>query len=784
MQVNFGRNCSSYQKMFSDYLNKTLKKEETEKLERHLFTCKRCFKRYVDFVENWVKTQERGLYLAGRPRWGMPSWTLDKEKELVERICTRAIEMEKKNKKGVILLKYEPGQQRAVLMLQLRIATNLRELGKDVLLITPENKNFLLDEKIDDEKVYLVIAGATKFPDFREFKMKYGSDKILIVSGLSNEWTEDEIFSSDLVYTLHPEPEVEDYFRPFVIRGIEESERKISSDEELKKVYFYVSILDHLGISTPLTLLSKLIKKGQKEILQLIEGPGRVIHKVDTPGPVMLVTKGEAATESMIKKLKEEEVNRGYQRIVEVADLDILEERYTVMKLLQMLVKKGKAFTVLKKFVMPFEKKIDRIWTKEDIRGMLAWGKIFDELRLFEKSEAVFLGGLKKERENVYLLNCYARMLGRWARRRPDRYSDAKERFSFALSIEPGNIHLWHSRGKMEEEMGYLKEAYDCFQEALRIDETNLYTLVSLANIELKRGRIDEAEKWLNKAVRIASENIYTLHVFGQLEMARLNYEKAEEYFNKVLKIDPENIPALHALGVMCKNRRHWKKAEKFLNKAFEIHPESEYVLQTLGELLGEEEQYDKAVKKFRKVIEFDPEHIEALIAWGQLEARREDHQRAEELFSKAKNINPDNIRLYGAWAEAKLKEGDLDNTEKLLDIAMDKPGNKVPIWNLYGKLNAYREKMETARRFFNRAYEKSHGLDKIITLNSWTEMEMKHGDLKRAEYLAKKSFDMDKDNGYTCRVYAKCLEEMKKYKEAEKYRKKAEELEDADIKI
>lgn len=785
MKLSLEKNCDKYQAMFSDYLNKDLKQEEARELEEHLSVCKRCFEEYANFVENWVETEERQLYLVNRPRWGTPVWTLDREKELTEEICVKAVEIEENKKKGIILIKYEPDHERAVLMLQLRIAANLRELGKNVLLISSESEDFLLTKKIDKQKIwYLVIKGGTKFLDLEEFKMKFNANTIFIASGLSNEWSGEEVFLSDFVYAVHSEPKIEDYFRPFITSEVRKDEERILGKKELGKAYFYVSILDVLGILTPLSLLSKLLEKSEDYILQLINEPGRIIHKVDTGRPIKVVTKGEVIAEEVVKKFKKDDVILGYQEIIKIANLDIPEERYVVLKLLQMLIKKGRHSTALKKLILPFKEKVDKTWGKEDTYGILAWGKIFYELGMFEKSEKVFLKGLDKEKRNIFLLNGYARMLGRWAKRRPEKYEDARRHFAYALNIEPENVYVWHSRGKMEEELGHYDEAYDCFEEALKIDKYNIYTIVSLADIELKRQHIDKAERWLKLAIGIEPENLYALHVFGELETSRLNYKKAEEYFDKVLKIDPKNVPTLHALGVMCRNRGHWKKAEKLLNKALEIYPENEYVLQTLGELLGEEGRYDEGVEKFKKVINFDPEHIETLVAWGQLEAKRENYEEAYDLFSRAEKINPDNIRVYGALAEAKLRKSELDEAEELLDVAIDKPGNKVPTWNLFGKLESHRGDMETARRFFNRAYEKAHRLDKIITRNTWVEMELKHGDPGRAEYLVKESFDMDKYNAYTCRVYAKWLEKMGRCEEAENYRQKAEELKDADIEI
>jgi tetratricopeptide (TPR) repeat protein len=203
----------------------------------------------------------------------------------------------------------------------------------------------------------------------------------------------------------------------------------------------------------------------------------------------------------------------------------------------------------------------------------------------------------------------------------------------------------------------------------------------------------------------------------------------------------------------MHKNRGHFKKAEMVLRKSLEIAPENEYSLQTLGELLGEREQYDEAIEKFDKVLKLDPEHIETLVAWGELEAKRKNYPKAYELFARAKEINPQNIRVYGAWGEAKLKEGKLDEAEDLLYKAMLQDGDKIPAWNISGKLKAEQNDLDKAREFFRmslRSLRDVKSLEKIITLNTWIEVELKYGDIEKAKWLLEKSLDLDGENNYT----------------------------------
>jgi tetratricopeptide (TPR) repeat protein len=457
---------------------------------------------------------------------------------------------------------------------------------------------------------------------------------------------------------------------------------------------------------------------------------------------------------------------------------------------------------------------IDAIWRQGDVIEKLLWGKLFEELRLFEQSNQAFLAGLMREPRNIALLQSRARMLGAWAQTSSEKYEEARAVFGRAASIAPQNPYVWQAWGVMEAEHFNPQDAQNYFRrawQAVRQGREQLYTLVAWANLAIEEGQRQQARRLLADAQTLFPQNFYIRHLDGKLAFYEGRYLEAETHLQAVLQLDHGNLPALNTLGYMALKRGHWYKAERYLTRALAIDPDNVPTVHALAEVwaergelaaaLGQVEEarkcFQEAEQRFTQLLELEPHNRYTQVAYGVMLGKwaTYDPQRyaqAEHLLRTVFECDPRNLFAHHAQGELQLRLGAFDEAERLFrGIRSQNPRNfrahllallaLARLKTIQGLAPEARQFLEQVKRMVDDIRAGRIPLppfhDLIRTYNTWAAIEAEAGEVERAGEIVREALSYDPENAYTCRLYAALLDRLGKTEEAQRSRERAAEL-------
>ena len=777
-------------------LDMTLSEDQAQELDEHLKDCESCFSVYAQLMEEqFVEEHPKGsLYLTERSSWGTLAWSPEEQEEWAEEISFQAL-LQEQGKKPIVI-KHTLYQEMSTHLMLLRVRTKLQQEGRAVHLFPSAAEVFLepSQRETNGKPSYLIIPHAPSHPDFLEkFEQLASHDnQVIIASGRYEEWDGAFLPFDHVSYALDPDlferERFESKLREEVARQIE----GLSQREGIRQAYLWVCLLDAFGIPTPVSLLAKLMDREKEAVYALLDDAQGFILPVKTDGGKSLVsTEGEAIAQEVVRREfgNEEDRIRKYREIIQAAEF---EEHETILRLFHRMARRGQRLFVqaLLKEQAWCEKKLE-VFTSEraSSRELLYWGKTLGENRLFKEAQRVFEKGLARDRENIYLLQAYAKMLADQG-----EYDKAKEFFTKACDRNRSNVYVWQAWGDMERKRGEqegLELAAEKYDEILKnLDPNNLHALISYGHLMIAKAResrptsreigedlvrqyFEDAEARFQRAQQIDPGNVYAQHSLGILEHRRGDYQRAEQHFRRALLLDPNNVPTLHAMGMIAKERGHWQEAERYFQDALSIDPKNIETLHALGELKADQGKYREAKEYFDKVLDLDSRNLHTYVAFLAMEGKRGNFVRAKEWYNSARDLfREDNDYLRGAWAEVLAKQGEYREAEsEIFAIWRQAKGLNAPTLNIYAKMKAEQGIFDNAAepKVFDEAkgaLERSIQLDpgNVITRNTWADVEMRWAEresmnrnpekarehLEEARKHLQKAFEIDQENVYT----------------------------------
>src|SRR3989344_4339481 len=546
--------------------------------------------------------------------WGKEMFSLRMLKQHRDTLFVEADEMATQGG-GIIFVPYKTIQETMVRLLLSALIGHLRQKSKTVWLyrggleaaFTPPSADYLV---IHD------LPNCSGLLEFLEGNFKFGC--VVIATGQEDLLAQMDSFIHHRFYGALAAEKKEEKS----IAAIQEEELKRFDDVKDIDPYLLISIFDAWGVPLPFNLFARAIQKDEDTFAEWVED--EMSHErlfwleLSGPSALMVATKAPIVAQALVAKMRDNVASNTllfdeYLRVIKAVDVAEKEERYTILKLFQAILRAGVIWPTLQKswhidqthiswlkeLFERCEPEIERIWKSSHTQEIeyLFWGKVFEELRLFEKSKRVFQFGLKQKEKNIYLRQAYARMLGGWAKLEDTYLQDntANDAYNHAVKLCNTNPYIWQAWGKMEADRRHFREARNRFKQAL--DAANhptekVYALVALADLGVETGSYEEATLRLNEAQALAPFNPYIPLVKGKLFLCQGKFDQTVHCFNEVIEMDAANIAARNALGDMALKRGHFKKATTYFNQVFQIHPENIPTLHALAECYVEEGQF------------------------------------------------------------------------------------------------------------------------------------------------------------------------------------------------
>ena len=189
-------------------------------------------------------------------------------------------------------------------------------------------------------------------------------------------------------------------------------------------------------------------------------------------------------------------------------------------------------------------------------------GKIYQSLSLHFDACKSFLTLLKYEPDNI---SCHL-SLGNSCMKL-ERFSMAKEHFSFVLERDSSNIAAKLNLARIyESEKDYIS-AMDIYRELLQISSMEDMALFKLGQCAFDMGKFKMAQNYLEETCKNNPENLQAHILLGRIYYIAKDYGRAKQLIGFELKKYPERFDLILFYGAILFNKKDYKEAILYYTK-------------------------------------------------------------------------------------------------------------------------------------------------------------------------------------------------------------------------
>jgi len=619
------------------------------------------------FIDDGKEMDPRqSVYLNGRAVWGSHIYDLETYGEMRADFLKSLAAMQELG--GLLLVPFTGQAERSLLIFLNIIAGGLIHEGKRV-----HCAQFLDTPALSQPKDYSVwlIYQADAYPDLQmRVEDWLAPGRVAILAGLGSALSP-SAFNAPAELFLGFESFSDDDGRA---KEVIESDRNILTNmsEQRKQrvsmpdIHRQVALCDAWGVSLPLGLLACCLNMEEDELAPMVEelyqaGKEGILYWVEREKPptLMVSTRSEDYARRFLTYLAGSQnlTLKEYLTLLDAAQPALISERYALLQLfLGMLAHVrfrsllGENFNIaaLRDFVFDSWKTIHAAIEAGSSAEHLLWGLCLLRLGLLEKSWSVLTQGIKLDKNNIYLQQALARLLGIWSQIDNGKREEAEKAFQQAVKIDKKNIYVWQAWGVFAAEQANWQRAEYCFQNALALNDRSVFVLAARANMYLDMGQIEKAETDLLKAVSEDAGNFHRLHLLGRIHCWRGNWEQASRQWHNMLEKDKRNVFAAQSLGHLARMRGQWQDSRAYLDFALDNDPENVACLLEVGLL-----RQDMGTFALSD------------------EARRRELDEALICFERALQIAPWNPKIIVSFATAERLAGKTESAANRLDALL-----------------------------------------------------------------------------------------------------------------
>ncbi len=316
--------------------------------------------------------------------------------------------------------------------------------------------------------------------------------------------------------------------------AIIENEYEGIDDDTVKSLYGVVAGMHQYGILSRMTLLGDMIK----------------CNIADMPSLISNYAEG-------IIRIVEDPINEDVQCLItrhRIISKIVWHKCFVGQKRESLLLELMKHLNI----TYSHDKKVFEEITRDD--------EIVDSIRSFEARTGFYESACKKDINNPYLRQHYARML-----LREKKYNLALSQIEAGLNIDGNARILYHTKGQILAKMAldaedqpigekYFARAIDCFNICISKNRTDDYGYQSLAQLYMDwatRGdnqetfarNISRCEEVISEGLRLVKEKESLLLVSSKLERILGDQPKCIEWLNKALKENPASAICRYLLA-------------------------------------------------------------------------------------------------------------------------------------------------------------------------------------------------------------------------------------------
>ena len=318
---------------------------------------------------------------------------------------------------------------------------------------------------------------------------------------------------------------------------------------------------------------------------------------------------------------------------------------------------------------------------------------------------------------------------------------------------------------------GKSEQSIAIIQKSLEIEPDNIEALKIYTDALVKLKKLEEALTIFEKALKIAPNNVSLLRNYGSALLYLGYSKKALIILDKAVQIEPNNVKVLSTYTRALLKLRLFDKACEVFERSLECEPNNIKTLTSYGKALAESGNFEKAYEIFERSLECEPDNIKTLTSYGKALAESGNNQKACEIFERSLECEPNDIKTLTSYGKALAESGNNEKACEIFERSLECEPNDIKTLTSYGKALAESGNNEKACEIFERSLECEP--DDLITIARYANILSKYGkilsdarEFEKACKIYKRLLQIKPDN-YMFFIYARCLEELGRYRDA-----------------
>lgn len=266
---------------------------------------------------------------------------------------------------------------------------------------------------------------------------------------------------------------------------------------------------------------------------------------------------------------------------------------------------------------------------------------------------------------------------------RTDRYTEARDCFYKALTLNPKRGETYFNLGNLEVADGNLENGLQMYEQCVALLPKFSDAWLNYGNALRSKGAYSDAENAYLKAIDSDRSNVTAITNLGNLYISNSRIHSAIVCYKQSLISNPQSIPALVGLGnALCQNKQY-HEARKILHAALDIDPNSAEANCNLGHTYLAEGQPDIALTYLQRATEIRPNFAEALSNIGLAKRDLGDLDGSIQSLKKAVSIRPNFTPALSNLAVTLKSAGKLNESLAIYRAAMSSsPSDPIPAYN------------------------------------------------------------------------------------------------------
>ena len=373
------------------------------------------------------------------------------------------------------------------------------------------------------------------------------------------------------------------------------------------------------------------------------------------------------------------------------------------------------------------------------------YGHYYEEKRLFEQAEAMFLKAIALD--TTYFL-AYQRLGGLY-----DQYlnrdKEAEQLWLKALSLEPNDIQSLESLANFHFSYEQFDLAFDFYARAVELDPGDDRLVEFMANTYSNTRQQEKGIRQIRRLLLLPNGDHAGNHLLiGRLFLQLNEPDSARLSFEKCLQLEPERFHGSLGMALLSALEGDTDTAFFWLEKAaglllpsswfdnavlnplkpdprfqtllskvyareigeyrhtLSVHPDDYFTAFRLFELLVNTGQFAQADTVFKQ--NSDHMIVERGNATGWAYFYQGQYKRAEYVFKKILDLSPDNPFALNGLGWAIFRQGRLDEAESAFLKVLEKHPDLIGVLNGLGQIYEQTGRLEEAIRAFDKYVELS----------------------------------------------------------------------------